>query len=181
LNAQKEEIVKPIVIASFALVHFIFGGPSVAQVQKCVGPDGKVTYSDRMCANTARASGVNTDANHADIGSRQQAQRIQSRQDDERAAALRQNPPTECKFAAYKNGDEKGKLLASNATEECLRNMDAKRTGQPTSQEAYNLWKDHHQMATAKRQGSMNRATAAAAPRGMTCRPNAMGTALDCR
>jgi hypothetical protein len=48
---------------------------SHAQVRKCVGADGKISYSDVICAGGASEKGVRTDANTIDTsGFRKQAE-----------------------------------------------------------------------------------------------------------
>jgi hypothetical protein len=108
-----------------------------AQVKKCTGPDGKVTYSDALCgAGTAKETGVAT--NYNTVGSAPGSQE--------------QRPiPQKCKFNYYSVGDPKGKELAEDASKECIANIAAKESGGTTSLDAYTLWKDHHQLATSKR------------------------------
>lgn len=140
-----------------------------AQVKKCVGPDGKVTYSDALCSKeTTSQSGVRTDANAIDSsGLRQEARNNRAEQirSDAKASGTKQ-----CNFSYYAMGDSKGKEMAEAATKECYANIVAKETGGPTSMDAYNMWKDHHQMVASKRN-----AQAEAAPRQLNCRSNGMG------
>ncbi len=109
-----------------------------AQLRKCTAPDGKVTYSDFVCdSSSATGSIKNPNGNTLDSsGFRQEVQRSQA------------NGPTPvaCKFSYYAIGDEKGKALAANAKEECLRNIDSKRDGTAPSLEHYNFWRDHRQL-----------------------------------
>lgn len=151
-----------------------------AQVRKCIGTDGKVTYSDFVCGkNTANEAGVRTDANTIDSsGLRREAEGIRAdrlseakniRADRLRAEAI-QGGSKKCSFEYYSIGDTKGKELAEAATKECYANLVAKETGGTTSLEAYNMWKDHHGMVANKRN--------AAGSRSMYCRPNGSGTML---
>lgn len=155
-------------------------GPVQAQVRKCTGPDGKVTYSDFVCASGAsKEDRVKTNANTIDAsGYRQEAQRNKAEQAADAAMQQRdaksqvatlavQNGASKCEFASFKNGDSKGQQLAIAAKQECLENLAAKASGQPTSLEAYNFWKDHHQMQSAKR--------SAARANSMNCMPNGFG------
>lgn len=171
-----------------------------AQLRKCVAPNGKVTYSDVVCDSGSTAATVrNADGNTVDTsGMRQQAEISQQRVD--RTIAM-QNPPSECRFRSYKFNDEKGKALADSAQRECIENLLATKQGKPTSKEAYTLWKDHHELTTATREAAHNRAVStlnadniarsneraiqgavkSAEQRELTCKPNLMRTALECK
>jgi hypothetical protein len=110
-----------------------------------------------------------------------------------------QKESSTCKFTYFSVGDQKGKDLASAAKQECLDNIKAKATGQPTSLTAYGFWKDHSSQKSSDRQNALNRASAADNAqatrqaiqnsqnsnnnfnKGFTCRKNVMGDALDCR
>lgn len=149
-----------------ALLFASLIGPAQAQVRKCTGPDGKVTYSDFVCAGSAsKEDRVKTNANTIDAsGYRQEAQREKTNQAVDAAV---QQGASKCKFASYKYGDSKGQELAAAAKQECLSNLAAKASGQPTSLEAYGFWKDHHQIKSTQR---------SAAPAGpMNCMPNGFG------
>jgi hypothetical protein len=76
------------------------------------------------------------------------------------------NPPADCKFSYYSLGDNKGKILAAKAKEECVRNMEARKAGREVSTQDYSLWKDHHQMMATKR---------SSARRTTNCMPNGFG------
>ena len=185
-------------IKALVLVCILVSGASHAQVRKCTGPDGKITYSDFVCAGgTKTESSVRTEANVIDSsGYRRDAQQMKEQESVDRAM---QNESSKCKFEYLALGDDKGKALAAAAKQECLSNIRAKATGQPTSLEAYNFWKDHHTQKTTQRQRAVDRAVAqdnANATRqaiensqnsnnnfnrGFTCRKNVMGDALDCR
>ena len=148
-------------IATLLLIVLI--GPVQAQVRKCTGPDGKVTYSDFVCvSSTSKEERVSTNANTIDTSAyRQEVQREKVAQavDD----AMLQSP-SKCKFAFYTLADTKGQELAAAAKQECLHNLAANASGQPTSLEAYGFWKDHHQIM------STQRSSARATP--MNCVPN---------
>jgi hypothetical protein len=151
-----------------------------------------------VCAgNTKTESSVRTDANVIDSsGYRRDAQQMKSQEAVDKAM---QNESSSCKFSYFSLGDQKGKDLASAAKQECLDNIKAKATGQPTSTTAYGFWKDHSSQKSSERQNAMNRANAtdnANATRqaiqnsqnsnnnfkqGFTCRKNVMGNELDCR
>jgi hypothetical protein len=136
-----------IIIVAALLLSF----GSQAQVRKCTGPDGKVTYSDVLCTNpSARESSVDTSANTLDhSGLRKEAQRMR---ETEELDALATNTPRECRFKFHAYGDPKGKVLSEKAKNECIRNIVAAKQGKPTSMDAYALWKDHFdQTATSRR------------------------------
>lgn len=181
-----------------------------AQARKCVGADGRVTYSDALCDTKSQSqTTVNTNANTIDhSGLRQEAQKLRAEKSEaassERLDNLRQSNPVECKFSYHALGDAKGKKLAADAKEECLRNIEAKRTGQPGSREAYGLWKDHFAQTSANRGAAVAQANAnanatatrnsiddvgkavdnvgkAVRDKNYTCKPNLAGNALECR
>ncbi len=181
----------------------LLGANAQVQLRKCMGPDGKVTYSDVLCGSSSTTGSIsNPHGNTLDTsGFRKEAQKMQASQDEadanERLAAARQkNTPQECKFAYFSLGDEKGKKLAANAKEECLRNNEAKKVGEATSLEHYNFWKDHRNQKSADRQAAVTRANAdanaqatrSAIDRATTtienrryrCKPSYSGRELDC-
>ena len=178
---------------SVLLVALLFFGQAHAQLRKCTGPDGKVTYSDVVCAGGSATTNIKTPAvNTLDMsGMRKQseAQRAQESQVTRSPAPLQ-----DCKFEYYSVGDEKGKQLAANAKAECLQNNEARANGGPTSLEHYNFWKDHRAIKTGQRQAAIaeGNANARAAQRSidkikidppakqLTCRPNLMKTELVC-
>lgn len=154
-----------VVFAAFVAV----GLAAQAQVIKCKGADGKTVYSDTACLGNSSSQSVNTTGGTIDTSSLRQG--VQRERTDQEMTALMQNPPIECKFKSYKNGDEKGKVLADKAAKECVENLVAKRNGQPTSTADYQMWKDHNADSTAKRY----------APRStMNCVNSGFGTAT-CR
>ena len=142
------------------VLAFTVVGTADAQVRKCTGPDGKITYSDFICGkNTASEASVRTDYNTIDSsGSRLDAQRMKT---DEAVKAALQKDGGSCKFSYFALGDEKGKTLAAAAKQECLDNIRAKASGQPTTLEAYGFWKDHSAQKSTDRQASITRAAAA--------------------
>lgn len=173
-----------------------------AQLRKCTGPDGKVTYSDVVCASNAATGSIkNAGGNSLDAsGFRQEVQKnlAEKEASENRAEAVaRQGPPQECKFAYFALGDEKGKRLAANAKAECLRNNEARLRGEPTSLEHYTFWNDHRITKSINRQGAITRANSDANAwatrnaidnaatdiknKSYTCTPNRFGNQLDCR
>jgi len=171
-----------------------------AQLRKCTGADGRVTYSDVLCSTSSTAGTIKSpDGNSLDhSGFREQSQKSQATKEGidtrDRMAAARQSTPQECKFSYFTTGDEKGKTLAANAKEECLRNIEAKKAGKSVSLEDYNFWKDHYSQKSANRQAAISRASSDANARAtqqaignsgsenrkFTCKPNLLGSALDC-
>lgn len=179
---------------AIALIFVACTASVQAQVRKCVGPNGKVTYSDSLCAGgTASETSVRTDANTLDSsGYRQQAEQMRSNAAVDQAMS---QEASSCKFEYMALGDSKGKALASAAKQECLANIRAKATGQPISKDAYNTWKDHHTLKSAQRQSAVDRANAndnanatrqaierntATNQRPLTCRSNHLKTELNC-
>lgn len=135
----------------FVLVALLsIAGAGSAQVRKCTGLDGKVTYSDFICgAKTAKEDAVTTHANTVDAsGLREKAQTM--RTDDAIQNAMARESG-QCKFSYFAVGDTKGKALAAAAKQECLDNIAAKASGRPGSTQAYAMWKDHSSAKTTER------------------------------
>lgn len=123
-----------------ALAAAMTSASSLAQVRKCVGPDGKVTYSDYVCKSTAmKESSVKLNENTLD-GSTMRDEVRKNKDNDAVDSAVQSGA---CKFDYYKYGDETGAGLAAEAKRECLANIIKKRNGEQTSDDAYNRWKDH--------------------------------------
>lgn len=179
-----------------------------AQLRKCTGPDGKVTYSDVLCGNkTVGESRVNTNANTLDYsGMRKAAGQMEAAQEQNRAneradqldneiANLMANPPIQCRYKYHSLGDEKGKALAIAARKECIMNIRASKLGQPQSKTDYALWNDHFNQTAVSRQNGIANAQAnnraiqksmegigREAPKtNFTCRKNIMGDGFDCK
>lgn len=129
-----------------ALCIAISSASTFAQVRKCIGPDGKVTYSDYVCKSTAmKESSVKLNENTIDGAVMRDE--VSKGKDQEAVASAAQSGL--CKFTYYTLGDETGASLAAEAKKECLDNIVKKRNGKQTSDDAYNRWKDHK--ATSKR------------------------------
>ncbi len=145
----------------FSLILLSMATGTNAQVRKCTGADGKVTYSDSLCASQAtKEAAVNTTSNTVDArGLRQEAKAM--RTDAAVQDALRRDSG-QCKFSSYVYGDSKGKTLADAAKAECLDNIAAKASSRPTSTAAYEMWKDHSTQKSADRNASAARAQATA-------------------
>lgn len=156
-----------------------------AQLRKCTGPDGRVTYSDVLCAGGATTGSIkNANGNSLDTsGFRREVE-------GRATASAMQVAPIECKFKSYNNNDEKGKVLADQAQVECVKNIQSAKKGLPQFKEAYTMWKDHYDQTTVRRQGAVNRAISTLnadttarsnANRSLTCKPNMVGDAIECR
>lgn len=143
---------------TLVLTALLFLAPAHGQVRKCTMPDGKVTYSDVLCSNsTVREAAVNTKENSLDTSAiRQHSAKIKA--EGEIADGM-QNAPIECKFKSFNNNDDKGKVLADKAQLECVKNIQAKKSGQPTSTDDYAMWKDHFEQESQKRQAMLQRLT----------------------
>lgn len=164
-----------------------------AQLRKCVAPDGKVTYSDVLCNTASTTGSIKSSAGNSldTSGLRQQAQ--QNRNAPVERPAARQSAPQDCKFNYFSVGDDKGKRLAEAAKAECLQNNEARQSGQAVSLEHYNFWKDHYSQMSGKRQAAISRENADSnarstrnaiediGNRSYTCKPNALGDALNCK
>jgi hypothetical protein len=189
----------------FFALCFSLASPSFAQVFKCKGPNGKVVYSDAACGMPDEMERVKTNQNTMDAsGDRRNVEMLRAKTEIEaleyqergELAVLESNPPPECKFKSYKNA--RSKRLAEDATQECLKNVIAKRKRLPTSDAKYRQWNDdqtlraQQQAANAARAAAGAAASAASAAQNaanqnsfgrkeLTCRPNMMGTELQCR
>ena len=173
-----------------------------AQLRKCTAPDGRVTYSDVLCASSSSTGSIkNPNGNSLDssgqrgLVSAQQERKDESDRREQKLASA--SPPQECKFSYFSIGDEKGKTLAANAKAECLQNNAAKLNGQPISLEHYNFWRDHSSQKSASRQAAASRSNDASNAantqnsingvansirnKSYTCRSNYSGSSVDCR
>jgi hypothetical protein len=166
-----------------------------AELQKCISSSGKVTFTDSACPSNSSTSSIKIRDNTIDTaGMRQEALRLRDAEDDKNA---RENPPQECKFKSYKVNDEKGRILAENAQIECAKNLKVGKAGGVVSKDAYYLWKDHYDQTTQARQANLDRAAkfqaevnksnqkplernAVGGKEKLICKPNIMGTALEC-
>lgn len=134
-----------------------------AQTRKCIGADGKVTYSDVVCdARSSSQSTINTNANTIDhSGLRRDAENMRqekaSADIEQRANLLRQSNPAECRFRFHKYGDEIGKARAQNAKEECIQNL-ARGTSNRTAADTSN---EHLESTSQSRSRALDRAQAA--------------------
>lgn len=156
----------------------LLSGAVDAQVRKCTGADGKVTYSDFVCeSNTVKEAGVKTDVNTLD-GSSARKDAANYRGGLSAEADLARNPK-QCNFPRFTYGDEAGKLRAAAAKQECLDNVRKKYTGEPTSEYAKNAYKEGFDRESTRRENALARD--AVANRVYTCTPNRVGNTSTCR
>lgn len=139
----KAEFMKSLI----ALCLLLISSTCVAQVYKCA-VSGKTIYSDIPCSISPER--MNMAPSSGGFISAKKIAASDGPMDLSEA-------PIECKFKSYSYGDKKGKVLADNAKEECMRNTSLKKEGrgQEVSMEAYGLWKDHHQMESNRRRSSI--------------------------
>ena len=138
------------------LIALFVASSAHAQVYKCKTAKGSTEYSDHPCAAVAEPVRIQAAPKDARVpGDDPNARALRMLE----ASKRRQNPPPECKFSSYAYGDSKGKVLAQNAKEECLRNLDLKATGRSdeVSRESYSLWRDHHQLEQDDRNAALSR------------------------
>lgn len=129
-------------------------GTAHAQVRKCILPDGKVTYSDVLCAkDVAKQADVNLRTNTVDKSpARAEARKFAM---DRLIAEAMQREPNRCKFSVEPSIQGNGKQLAETATQECFSNMVAEQTGLPPHGEAFERWFENQQLAEDKRSASV--------------------------
>ncbi len=135
------------------LFLLIVVGTSHAQVYKCKNDNGATEYSDRPCTN-AQALRIDKKPDGAPATTGNPNERALRIMEADRRA--KEPPPIECRFSSYTYGDSKGKVLAANAKQECLHNIELKAQGRDNeaSMQNYQLWRDHHQMEQASRNAS---------------------------
>lgn len=164
-----------------ALVCVFFITPATAQVRKCTGADGRVTYSDFVCASTtAKETGVVTNSNTLDgSGMRKQAKSDRNTAAGDQAVMEKGE---QCKFTRYGLGKGVGAMLADAATKECLDNLRAKAIGQPVFFEAFNRWKEAKIASDAQSAADGTRAALNNLQnKSYQCTPNPFGTSMNCR
>lgn len=107
--------------------------------------DDQITYGEKL-----RAENANNEATEAKSQAMNEAM-------NEGVAAAKESG--KCVFSYHTLGDNKGKQLAKAAREECYKNEGLKKAGQNSqvSLEAYNMWRDHHQMMSNRRDASVQR------------------------
>ena len=169
---------------------------ATAQVRKCTGADGRITFSDTVCAaTTTKETAVavhNNVVDGSEMRSQAQANRVTAAGDQ----AIYEKGGL-CKFSYLALGDDLGRALAAEAKKECLENLRAKATSQPTSNDAYTRWKDHSSQKQASRNAAINQAANTDNARAIAnsingvsnainnktyeCKPNMTGSALNCR
>lgn len=173
-----------------------------AQINKCKSPSGATVYSDKPCETGAPGKQVHITEN---VMSSDGDRRLIAEQ---REAALRQHAanreaylmnvtPAECTFKAYKLGDERGKALAQQAKQECIRNIIARERGEPaTSTQYQQMWQSNRNYQATVRGAAIREMNAQIRDstremnanvrdlnksRNMRCTPSAYGRELDCK
>lgn len=104
------------------LLTLLLAFGSQAEIRKCTGADGKVTFSDSACAvNTVSEQGVKVYANtnSQDMSADRRAAAASGKRD--RIDSMLASPPEECKFRSSASQDSK--TLAANAARECVENI----------------------------------------------------------
>jgi hypothetical protein len=137
----------------FVITALFFVAAS-AQMRKCVGADGKVTYSDVVCASTADKDTLMLRAPTPEERG-QQRQTDAAKANSAQTAAIRaqimNTEYPECKFEYYASGGARAKAIVDNAKRECKENKVAETLGGPQSNAAYLRWRDYIQLETARR------------------------------
>ena len=111
-----------------------------AGVYKCTNAQGKIEYSDKPCSDGVRMRvDVPPDINVVPKAATPPAERqptgvtLEPPSAPSTARSTREpsdwSAPANCQFSYYTFGDEKGKVLANNAKNECLRNNTLKAQG----------------------------------------------------
>jgi hypothetical protein len=155
---------KTIIIAALLLAAV----SAQAQVRKCTGADGKITYSDFICGkDTTAEAGVRTDANSIDSsGLRQESRKLQA---ENLRAQAKKSGSTKCSFSYFDSSNPEGKNYADAAATECFANIVATQSGAATSQKAYIAWKAYYQPIADKRKAT------AESMKTTYCRPSGFG------
>ncbi len=135
----------------FILLAFAFtASTAYADVYRCV-VNGKTVYSDSRCEygaspiklqdNIIRRTQSDKDRDDQ-MAYRAGQMALEEKVNDAKSARQYAN---KCSFSAYALGDDKGKILAAAARDECYKNEILKESGKSdqVSLDAYNLWKDH--------------------------------------
>lgn len=186
----------------FLIASAVIAASAHAELIFCVGSDGQRVLRDIRDCPSARKSGAvtNPDTRTAPPAPAAVPMVPAAQYDTMRGAAPSgnsQETPPECKFRYFTLGDDKGKVLAENAKQECIRNKALKAAGQANgvSYDAYTLWKDHFEIESNRRNEALDRLNAANAAnaaasaaasaaanaaanrpnRDMRCRPDNLG------
>lgn len=141
----------------FAILFFTACFSAQAQMRKCVSAEGKVTYSDVVCASTAdKDTPVRVRDNTLDASAERQA--LQAATNAAERNKMLQRPPRECHFQYYGTNDPRGKVLAENAIRECVDNKLSESSGGKKSLDAYRMWKENFDSVTAAKRPVEHRA-----------------------
>ncbi len=140
-------------IAALLLLASV-AGTAHAQVRKCILPDGKLTYSDVLCAkDVVKQADVNLIPNSVDKSPERAEARTFAM--EKLITQARQREPNRCKFSVEPSIQGDGKQLAEAATHECFSNIVAAQTGHPTHNEALESWFENQQLAEGRRSASV--------------------------
>jgi hypothetical protein len=131
-----------------ALLSFAAVGACAQTVYRCTDAAGQINYTDRPCLDgrflAIKPNVLPSEGARRDVEAQRKA--------DELAARAASAPP--CRFAHYAIGDTMGKALSEAARKECINNH---MTG-GNNRTAYEMWRDHRQMETARRGHIINSA-----------------------
>jgi hypothetical protein len=115
---------------------------------RCPDANGQVSFTDKPCTGgqhvVVRPNIIPSEGARQEVGLQRRAAQTASR-----AAST---PP--CRFASYSVGGATGKSLAEAARQECIDNHI---TGS-NNRTAYEMWRDHRQIETARRSNIINAA-----------------------
>lgn len=131
----------------------LLGTGAFAQVRKCVDTNGKITYSDTLCARETSSSEILINHNVLD-SSGLRAAAIQYAEEDRKKAIANMmlSPPSECKFRYFTN-NEQSKASAYAAKKECVENKFAATDGKPQSTTAQS---QHNEQLNVQMNAQMN-------------------------
>jgi hypothetical protein len=178
-------------ISAGVLVGSVFG-----QAIRCVDASGKISYTDRPCADGSPSALVKTHNNTVSSeGDRNLISKQKQQENLAIADAIRRNPPAECRFTYFALGDPRGKALAENAKKECVENAIARLQGGNSSFDAQRLWQAQHDSKGTSRRAAvdsgnrqleaiqLNQTLQQRQMPGrdkMTCKPGVLTGTLDC-
>lgn len=162
-----------------------------AQINKCKSPSGATVYSDKPCETGSPGKQVHITENvMSSEGDRrlivEQREAAMRQHAANREAYLMNVTPAECTFKAYKLGDERGKALAQQAKQECIRNIIARERGEPATSTHYQqMWQSNRSHQAAVRGAVISDMNAqirdSTKSRNMRCTPSPYGRVLDCK
>lgn len=155
----------------FLLLALVLSPSVFADVHKWKDANGKTHYGD--VPNMAGTERVRTDKQTDDQianGERIRGETGNSaRQDAMNEARVSAESSGKCNFTYFSFGDDNGKQLALAAKAECLNNEALRKVGKEDQVrlDAYNMWKDQHQMTQNRRSAAIANGQNAEANRQM--------------